>query len=181
MMAHADSMNKWLVIFLSRNLECLPLIQIFMKTLLRFSLLSVAFTATWGLTGCNTFEKRTQEKAAVYNALNQGTQERLKKGTINLGDTEDMVYIALSRPDEKRKHTTAGGTESIWIYKTYWQQYEGTTWVGWRRVMVPAKNGRGYAVFYEPVTQDVYSTHVDETIRIAFKNGQVTSIEEQKR
>ena len=152
-----------------------------MKTLPRLFLLTAVFSASVWLTACNSFESRTKEKSGVYNSLNPSTQKRLERGTIHVGDTEDMVYIALDRPDERREHTNADGTETLWIYKTYWQQYEGTAWAGWRRVIVPARNGRGYVVFHEPVTQDVYSTHVDEVIRVAFRSGKVVSVEQQKR
>ncbi len=92
-----------------------------------------------------------------------------------------MTYIALGHPDENREVSNADGTQLIWIYKTYWPQYEGTAWVGWRRMIVPASNGRGYVVFHEPVTQDLYRTRVDEVIRVAFANGVVSSVEQQKR
>ena len=60
------------------------------------------------------------------------------------------MYIALGDPDEKRDVTTADTTRTTWIYRTYWQQYEGSAWVGWHRVIVATP--RGYAVFHEPIT-----------------------------
>lgn len=132
------------------------------------------------LAGCNSFKSRADEKAAVFDSLSPSTQKRLEKGNINLGDTEDMVYIALGKPDERRGVTNASGDQSVWIYKTYWEEYEGTLWSGWHRRIVPVRGGRGYAVYHEPIERDIYSTHVQEDIRVTFANGAVTSVEQSR-
>lgn len=137
--------------------------------------------AALALAGCNTFQSRAREKSATYESLDAGTQQRLQRGTIDVGDTQDMVYIALGQPDERRTITTGDGQHDMWIYKTYWQQYEGTAWLGYRRVIVPANNGRGYVIFHEPVSREVYSTHVDDVIRVAMQRGVVQSVEQQSR
>jgi hypothetical protein len=131
------------------------------------------------LTGCDTFASRARERSATYEQLDTGTQQRLKRGQINVGDNADMVYIALGQPDERRVVTTPDGQSDLWIYRTYWQQYEGSAWVGWRRVIVPT--GRGYAVFHEPVRQDVYTAHASDTIRVHMHGGVVQSIEQTVR
>lgn len=133
------------------------------------------------LAGCNTFSSRARQMSDVYDQLPASEQQRLQRGAINVGDTPEMVYIALGNPDERRDIMTADGTQTVWSYKSYWQQYEGTAWLGYRRVIVPARNGRGYVVFHEPVTQDVYRTHVDETIRVTFANNIVQQVEQQRR
>ena len=141
----------------------------------------VALGAIFTLAGCDTFQSRVREKSDVYNALPPDTQQRLQHGRISVGDSQDMVYIALGYPDEVREVTTQKGAQTLWIYRTYWQQYEGTAWVGWHRVIVPTRDGRGYAVFHEPVTTDVYRTHVDEVIRVTFNRGVVSSVEQRHR
>jgi hypothetical protein len=133
------------------------------------------------LSGCNTFHSRARQMSGVYDALPASEQKRLQRGAINVGDTPEMVYIALGNPDERRDTVTADGSHTTWIYRTYWQQYEGTAWLGYRRIIVPAPNGRGYLIYHEPVTQDVYRTHVDETIRVSFSNGVVNAVEQQRR
>jgi outer membrane protein assembly factor BamE (lipoprotein component of BamABCDE complex) len=129
------------------------------------------------MTGCNTFRSRARERSATFEQLSPAEQQRLQRGTINVGDNEDMVYIALGSPDERRDITTADGTQAVWIYKSYWQQYEGTAWLGYRRYVVPT--ARGFAIFHEPVTQDVYRTHADDRIRVTFdRRGVVTTVEQ---
>jgi hypothetical protein len=52
----------------------------------------------------------------------------MQRGAINVGGTPEMVYIALGNPDERRDILN-GRHATVWIYKTYWQQYEGTAWL----------------------------------------------------
>ena len=153
-----------------------------MKT--RSILIPFAVAAAFGslLSGCSTFQSRARERSETFESLPPAEQQRLKRGTINVGDTQDMVYIALGNPEEKRDVSTADGTSQTWIYRTYWQQYEGTAWLGYRRIIVPAPGGRGYVVYHEPVTQDVYRTHVDEVTRVIFdRNGVVSRVEQTSR
>ncbi len=143
--------------------------------------MAAAAVATMVLGGCDTFESRAREKSAVYQSLPPATQDRLQRGRISIGDSQDMVYIALGYPDEVRDVTTAQGAQSIWIYRTYWQQYEGSAWVGWHRQIIPMGNGRGYYIVHEPVRTDVYRTRVDEVIRVTFVNGAVSAVEQRNR
>lgn len=135
-----------------------------------------AFAALLVLSGCNTFQSRARQEAQVYNALPPATQQRLHRGQISIGDSQDMVYIALGYPDVVHQVSTAQGVQTTWIYRTYWQEYEGTAWVGWRRMIVPMRNGHGYYIVHEPVTTDVYSTRADDSIRVTFTNGAVSSV-----
>jgi hypothetical protein len=153
-----------------------------MKTRISILTLTAAVVAGSFLAGCSTFQSRARERSETFESLTPTEQERLKRGTINVGDTQDMVYIALGNPEEKRDVTTADGTSQTWIYRTYWQQYEGTAWLGYRRIIVPAPSRRGYVIYHEPVTQDVYRTHVDETIRVVFdRTGVVNRVEQSNR
>ena len=152
-----------------------------MKTRISMTVVAAAAALTF-FAGCNTFQSRARERSATYEALTPQEQQRLKRGMINVGDNADMVYIALGQPEEKRTVSTADGTHEMWIYRTYWQQYEGSAWVGWHRWIVPAANGRGFVIFHEPVTQDFYSTRVDDVIRVTFdRNGVVQTVEQSNR
>ncbi len=148
------------------------------RSLLTFGVAAAAISI---LAGCNTFNSRARQMSGVYDSLPASEQQRLQRGTINVGDTPEMVYIALGNPDERRETLTADGAQNTWIYKTYWQQYEGTAWLGYRRIIVPSRTGRGYVIYHEPVTQDIYRTHADETIRVVFANGVVSQVEQQRR
>lgn len=130
------------------------------------------------LTSCNTIKSRIDEKSALFNSLDPQVQDHLRKGLIDVGYTEDMVYIALGKPDEKSEKTTTAGTTTTWIYNTYWEEYEGTHTAGYRRHVVFDPRIRAYRVFYVPVREEVYSAHEEEKTRVTFKNGLVESIEQ---
>lgn len=152
-----------------------------MKTINSIHVLSLTMLATLLLAGCNTFQSRAREKSETFDSLPADTQQRLQRGKIDLGDTQDMVYIALGLPDERRQTTTSDGVQETWIYRTYWQQYEGQVWAGWRRIVVPNPTGRGYMIFHEPVSRDVYSTRADDVIRVTMSRGVVQAVEQQVR
>ena len=136
-------------------------------------------TAVISVAGCSSFNSRARQMSATYESLPAEAQERLQRGAINVGDTPDMVYIALGNPDERRDIQTADGTQNVWVYKTYHDHYQGTAWMGYRRVFVPTR--RGYAIYHEPVTQDIYRTHAEDRIRVSFNNGVVSTVEQTQR
>jgi hypothetical protein len=140
----------------------------------------LAAAAALLLAGCSTFESRSKEKAAVFNSLDTSTQERLKKGEIALGDTAEMVYLALGNPDERISKTTADGETMDWVYNVYWQEYAGSVTTGYRRFVVYDRGSKRYVVYYQPVRSDLYQQRVDERVRVEMKNGRVSSVEETK-
>ncbi|AHF93846.1 hypothetical protein OpiT1DRAFT_05543 [Opitutaceae bacterium TAV1] len=144
-----------------------------------FSFLAL-LAALFFVSGCNTFESRSREKAQVFENLDPSTQERLKEKHINVGDTEDMVYIALGDPSEKQESLTADtGRKTMWIYNSYWQEYRGTVFVGYRREVIPDGRG-GYRVLFTPVERPVYEQRMEERFRVTFVDGKVTVIEQVK-
>jgi hypothetical protein len=113
----------------------------------------------------------------VFESLSHRDQKRLERGRIQVGDTDDMVYIALGKPDEKRELQTPNGKRTVWIYRSYWQEYAGSEWVGWHRAVVPGP--RGFIIYHEPVTADLYRTHAEEKIRVTFADGKVVAVDQQ--
>lgn len=132
----------------------------------------------FGLSACNTFKRRAEEKASVFRALDAATQARLEAHQIEVGDSQDMVYIALGAPDEKREQLDAGGKTSTWIYSAYWQEYQGTRMVGYRRQVIYDPGSKSYRVYHEPDFQPVYAPRVEDRVRITFQDGRVTVIEQ---
>jgi hypothetical protein len=141
----------------------------------------VLFAATLAvLCGCSTVKSRIQEKQHVFNNLDPQTQSKIQQGIIDIGYSTDMVYMAMGKPDQVRESTTAQGQETRWIYNTYWQQYEGSRMVGYRRHVYFDPVARAYRVYFEPVRQEIYSEHQEERTRVIFQNGRVTAIEQYK-
>lgn len=132
------------------------------------------------LAGCSTIDRRITEKAAVFESLDPATQEQLRKGMVEVGYNTDLVYIALGRPDERRERITAAGREEVWIYSSYYQEYAGTS-VAYRRYIGyhPVTGKR--VIYLEPVHQHHYRDRVNERIRVTFRDGKVTEIEQVER
>ncbi|QYM79314.1 hypothetical protein K0B96_01460 [Horticoccus luteus] len=146
----------------------------------RIVLFLAAFSALL-LAGCNTLNHRIEQHAAMFNALDAPTQAKLRAGTVEIGYTTDMVYVALGAPDESRDNVTAKGRTTDWIYNSYSQDYVGTANVGYRRYVSYNKKTGQAVVWIEPVYRDVYRDRIEPRIRISFKNGRVSAIEQVKR
>jgi len=132
------------------------------------------------LAGCNTIDHRISEKQDVFNRLDPQTQGKIRQGVVEVGYTEDMVYIALGPPDARYQKTTVKGDETTWTYKTYYEQFEGVEHVGYRRIVFFDPADHVYHVYYEPVSEPIYSEHEEDNIRVTFVNGKVTAIEQNK-
>lgn len=143
--------------------------------LVRLGLVSLVLL---GLSACSTFQRRAEEKSTVFRALDAATQARLEARQIEVGDTQDMVYIALGAPDEKREQLDAGGKTTTWIYSAYWQEYQGTRMVGYRRQVIYDPASKSYRVYHEPDFQTIYAPRMEDRVRITFQDGRVTVIEQ---
>lgn len=132
------------------------------------------------LVGCQSVDDRIREKPDVFAKLDTATQAKIKQGIIELGYTEDMVYLALGKPDQKRESVTAGGKSTAWIYNTYYERYDGTRFAGYYRNVYYDPYLRAYRLYYHPVYADTYTQEKEERIRVIFKDGKATVIEQTK-
>ncbi|MDR1788821.1 MAG: hypothetical protein LBR12_00390 [Opitutaceae bacterium] len=133
-----------------------------------------------GVAGCNTFDGRAREKAAVFNALDTATRERLREGGIQVGDTTDMVYIALGSPDSSQRTARTGGEEEVWIYKRFYQVFAGYH-TYYERYHTYDPKTKTYRVHIVPVSAPVWETRTEAYLRVGFANGRVDFVEEGKR
>ena len=137
--------------------------------------------AAMALTGCDTIDSRIHQKSAVFASLPAADQDRLRKGTVAIGDSPDMVFIAIGAPSRRIEKQSAQGNRTVWIYRRYYETYDGDAFAGYRRqVFIDRRTGRRF-VSLEPCYAEVYHDEAQETLRIVFDNGQVSAIEELKR
>lgn len=130
--------------------------------------------------GCQTVDSRIKENPQLFASLDAATQAKIKQGIIDLGFTEDMVYLALGAPDQKREARSAAGVQTVWIYNTYFERYDGTDFIGYRRRVYFDPYLRTYRFHYMPVFAEAYRSEVEERIRVVFENGKVSVIEQSK-
>jgi hypothetical protein len=131
------------------------------------------------LAGCSTINSRIDENAAYFDSLPLESQERIRKGIVEVGDTTDMVYIAMGAPAEKRSSRSARRDRETWIYQVHYQDWVGRAHVGYRRVVVYNEKTKKSYVYHEPVYQDIYREHTEDRIRIEFERGVVSAIEQR--
>ncbi|MBP6863700.1 MAG: hypothetical protein KBC32_00360 [Candidatus Didemnitutus sp.] len=146
----------------------------------RLLLLAAAATTLLLATGCQTVETRIKEKPEAFASLDAETQAKVKQGIIDLGYSEDAVYLALGAPDQKRESRSAAGAQTVWIYNTYYERYDGTRFAGYARRVYWDPVLKTYRFHYHPVYAETYRPEVEERIRITFENGKVTVIEQSK-
>lgn len=130
------------------------------------------------LAGCQSVERRIQERPEAFYQLDRETQDKILQGIIDLGYTEDMVYLALGEPSEKRQRVTENGRTVTWIYNTYYDRYDGTQMVGYHRRVYYDPLLRSYRIHYRPAFADTYREEKEERIRIVFTDGKATVIEQ---
>jgi hypothetical protein len=72
-----------------------------------------------GLAGCEStggIAARVREKAPVYAALKTWERKYIDRGSVAVGFTPDMVYIALGRPTSIATGQFPGGPAELWTY-----------------------------------------------------------------
>ncbi len=132
------------------------------------------------LAGCQSVDDRIKQKPEVFAGLDAATQDKIKQGIIDLGYTHDMVYLALGAPDQKRESVSAAGLTTIWIYNTYYERYDGTQMIGYERRVYFDPFLRSYRLYYHPAFVEAYRDAKEERIRVVFKDGKATVIEQTK-
>jgi hypothetical protein len=69
------------------------------------------------LLGCaSTPDSRIAESQELFDTYSAEVQARLRAGTVAVGDTEDMVYMALGDPDETSLAVEDDGETRMWGY-----------------------------------------------------------------
>jgi hypothetical protein len=76
----------------------------------------VAVLAVMSLACASTPERRIEEKQALFDSYAADVQENLRMGKIDVGYDEEMVRIALGKPNETSTEIAEDGETLIWGY-----------------------------------------------------------------
>ncbi|MDB6115377.1 MAG: hypothetical protein JWQ62_2322 [Lacunisphaera sp.] len=143
-------------------------------------LTTLLLATTLGFIGCQSIDDRIKKMPEVFASVDKATQDKIKQGIIDVGYSEDMVYLALGAPDQKRESVTASGRNVTWIYNTYYQRYDGTVFAGYERRVYFDPYLKTYRVYYHPAFAETYHDEKEERIRVVFKDGKAAVIEQSK-
>lgn len=130
------------------------------------------------LSGCMTLEerisKRIEARTDFFATLPVESQERLRKGQLQLGDTEDAAWIVYGAPTRISTRQTPGSTNVIWSYvMTEAMPVDELHPVAYP---VTTRSGRVFwTTDYHSYRSYVYEKR--EYLRIEFNNKQIIAID----
>ena len=154
--------------------------------------------APWFFSACDSsgVTGRIEEKAVVFNQLEPWQQRDIRNGVVNVGNSTDMVYMALGRPT--KIVTTADGAETTWTYSNYYPPESAPH----SQLNLETKGGAGYSSSTSGVnspggqvglgstsTRGVTPTSLSvgeipsDTLYVVFRDGQVvrTKLESENK
>jgi endo-alpha-1,4-polygalactosaminidase (GH114 family) len=129
--------------------------------------------------GCQTVESRIKENPETFAQLDKATQDKIKHGIIDLGFSEDLVYLAIGKPAQKRKSVSATGQTETWIYYAASELRANIIHNGYYRKYYDQKLGV-YCDEYVPATFEDGIPEKRERIQVVFQDGKVSLIEQTK-
>jgi len=139
----------------------------------------IAAIALLGLVaGCATPKARIRRHPEMFAEFSPEVQERVRQGGTALGDSKDMVYIALGRPARIYTRETADGKHEIWSYVRVYPVYD-ERWRQDRLIVLRNRNGTRRYVRVTDTSSPYYRReHEYEWRRLEFADGRVVAIEE---
>jgi outer membrane protein assembly factor BamE (lipoprotein component of BamABCDE complex) len=130
------------------------------------------------LAGCSTPATRIRQKPELFASFPSDVQEKIKQGKVDVGFTRDMVYMALGDPDRRYSRKTAEGEVEVWAYVETVRTTERQRVEGPFRYRAP--DGQ-FRTIRDTMWVDVEQRHELERLRVEFKDGIVTAVEEITR
>jgi hypothetical protein len=140
----------------------------------RFGRLGLAaVAAVLFLGGCaSTPESRIQRNPEAFAALPSAVQERVRRGAVEIGDTPEIVRLALGEPARVVQRVDARtGASEVWIFLKESPRISFGFGVG--------SYGRSSGVGLGVSTGDL-AVREDEALRVEFQQGRVTRIDFRK-
>ncbi len=141
-------------------------------------ILLVVLPALLAVAGCATPDSRIKKNPELFASFPPDVQETVKAGNIEVGYTEDMVQIALGRPDRLYSRRTKDGETTVWAYTA--TDYSSDR----QRVKADFRyrdsSGR-YRDTSDWVWVDVRQEKEYDRLRVEFRSGVVTAIETEER
>lgn len=114
--------------------------------------------------------KRAAERPVAYAALTPTQKELVDHGQVQVGMSEDAVYLAWGQPDQVLRRGDASGEETTWLYSS------STTdeYVNWNYVEARGRDGTRY--LDRVMTRD-YAFRDYVSARLVFRGGKVVQWE----
>lgn len=145
------------------------------------------------LQGCNTPESRIARHTELFSSLPPSDQQRLRQGRIAVGDSPDMVYIALGAPDSVHGPEESNTPESRWVYYRIQEIFDSREvvreefndadlrFLGYRSHGGTQAGISNDPRITDPVFEDVMVTTAEADLVVRFVGKRVSAIERVQR
>lgn len=135
------------------------------------SLFFCVITSFLLLAGCaSTPQDRISQNRKTFESYPAAAQSKISAGQVDIGFTEEMVTMALGKPDQKLTRADAGGQSEVWIYIKNKPQFSFGIGVG-------GGSGGGGSYSGGGVGVSTTTPPSDEYMRVVFVSGKVTAVE----
>ena len=120
------------------------------------------------LAACSTPKSRIAANRPAFDRMPPEAQQKIQAGQIDVGFTPEMVLLALGEPANKFVRKSTGGDTEVWIYHDNRPQFS----IGLGGVSAGRHSAVGGGV---GVSTGGYDP--DESVRVEFRNGRVSTID----
>lgn len=159
-----------------------------MKSRLAFLSALLALAACAIFSGCSTVSSRIEENRAAFEALSSQDQALVSQRKIRGHMTEEAVYIAWGRPQQKAVGEIHGVPTETWVYLIstaagpYYGTYPGGFYGGYVGAVYGHRDGhRFYGAIYDPFYDPFYypfAPTVTEPVKtVSFQRGRVIAFQ----
>ncbi len=77
----------------------------------------VAVLLVSALIACNSTGSRIRSQQELFDSYPPDVQANLRNGLIEVGYSQEMVQMALGRPERKAERQSEGGLVEVWTYR----------------------------------------------------------------
>lgn len=123
------------------------------------------------LTACSSVSSRIARNREAFDSYPLAVQEKITRGEVDVGFTEEQVRLAMGDPDRVSTRTTADGVSEVWSYRSKKGRFSVGVGVGVFGGGGSTRVGTGVGV---NTGGDRYD---DERLRVVFERGQVSAVE----
>ncbi|HYP17379.1 MAG TPA: hypothetical protein VEQ65_09235 [Opitutus sp.] len=134
-------------------------------------LLIVALLVSLLAAGCSSPDSRVRKNQAAFDTWAPDVQQKVREGKVDIGFDQEMVMVALGKPDRRASRTTATGQADVWVYFDKSPKFSIGVGMGSMRGSTGVGGG---------VTVGDSGWSDEEAFRVVFEGGRVTAIETRK-
>jgi outer membrane protein assembly factor BamE (lipoprotein component of BamABCDE complex) len=120
------------------------------------------------LSGCATPQARIKQNPQLFSALSPEAKTKVQAGIIELGYTQDMVFLAAGKPTYVQTRLDDDGKTTVWRYTAYRWTTSSDVW--------PRRYGPWWHDSWYREDREEY-----DVLRVEFRDGKVAAIEHIER